>query len=175
MTSPKEIPTKRTPANCVVGKDVLDKHGITKLPYLPAFDRCLVFQIPEVDTGGKYGDTGIYMPEAVRSNVERGACRGVLLAAGANALDHLRSHNVEVGDTVWFSKLAPWRHGVGWKDGKELEMMFLRSADIAGSEEAMARLQAGQAEVQYNHKLGEHEWLRGGVPVNRRDTPVDEY
>lgn len=163
-----------TVAACV-SRDVLESHKIKKLPYLPAFDRCLVLQIPEETAKETYGDTSILMPEAVRSNHERGACRGVLLAAGAAALDHLRSHNIEVGDVVWFSKLAPWRHVVGYRDAKEQELMFLRSADIAGSEQAMERYESGAAVVEWDDAAREHVWKRGGEALKRHDTPVDEY
>lgn len=159
----------------VVSKAVLAKHGISHLPYMPLFDRCLVMQIPEVETGGMYGDTQILMPDSIKSSTERAACRGVLLACGAGALDHLRSHNAEVGDTVWFSKFSPWRHVVGYKDGKEIELMFLRSADLAGSEQALERVQDGSSWIEFDEALGEHTWKRDGKSIKRHDTPVDEY
>jgi co-chaperonin GroES (HSP10) len=158
---------------CLVSAKVLKENGVKKLPYLPAFDRCLVKQIPE-DERETFGDTGIIKPKAMKSGEDRAACRGVLLAAGLGALDHLAAHGIEVGDTVWFSKLSPWRHVVDNVGGHDLELMFLRSADLAGSEEAMARVLSGELTVELDEQ-GQHVFARDGKQIARSEPAVDEY
>lgn len=163
------------PASCIVSQEVLDKHGIRKLPYFPAFDRVLVFQLADA-VSDKVGEGSLlYKPPGTKARQEKEECRGVLLAAGAAAMDHLRAHGMEVGDVVWFSRLAIWRHVAGTVDGKDIEMMFLRSADLAGSEGHLQRVLAGEAKMVREKDDGLHEWLVDGVVRKRAEPAVDEY
>jgi len=158
---------------CIVSKEVLASLGITKLPYFPAFDRVLVFQLQDA-IGEKAGkDSVIFVPEAIQHREKRGECRGVLIAAGATALDHLVAHGIEVGDVVWFSKLAVWRHVIERRDGKEIEVMFLRSADIAGSEKLLDMVQDDEAEIVAD-SAGNHQWKISGELRPRFQPPVDD-
>ncbi len=74
---------------------------------------------------------------------------------------------------VWFSKLAVWRHVVERREGKDVELMFLRSADIAGSEELLTRLRDDEAEVTVD-AAGAHQWKIGGKIRPRFQPPVDD-
>ena len=160
-------------ARCIVDKAVLEKHGIPRLPYFPAFDRVLVYQLADA-VSDKVGEGSLlYKPESVKSREERAECRGILLAAGAGAMDHLYSHGIEVGDIVWFSRLAIWRHVGATINGKDVEFMFLRSADLAGSEDHLQRVLAGEADMEVDE--GEHYWVIDGECRQRAEPPVDEY
>lgn len=159
---------------CMVDKSVLKKHGMTKLPYFPGFDRVLVKQLQDaVDEKASVGGL-IYKPETLKERQGREECRGVLLAAGASGMDHLYSHGIEVGDVVWFSRLAIWRHVSETIDGKDVELMFLRSADLAGSEEHLARVEAGTIEM-VRRPDGSHVWRDKKGERAQITPPVDEY
>ena len=160
-------------AACIVPKETLEKHGIRKLPYFPAFDRVLVYQLADAVSDKAGEGSLIYKPESLKARQEREECRGLLLAAGAAAMDHLKSHGIEVGDVVWFSRLAIWRHVADTINGKDVEMMFLRSADLAGSEEHLQRVLDGRAVMHETE--GQHSWTVSGETRRPVTPPVDEY
>src|SRR4028118_2220361 len=88
-------------ATCIVPKETLGKHGIRKLPYFPAFDRVLVYQLADAVSDKAGEGSLIYKPESLKARQEREECRGLLLAAGAAALDPLRAPGTEGGARQW--------------------------------------------------------------------------
>lgn len=125
----------------------------------PAFDVCLVHQLPRFE-GETYGDGGtIYMPQTARRRVEEETPRGVLVGAGMRALDCLRSNGIDLGHIVSFIRQAPWRMPVEMVSGVDFYLLILRVGDITGSEDLRAQVAAGKAKIEWNLEQGQHTFV----------------
>lgn len=101
----------------------------------PAFNKILVAQIPE-DEGETYEKGGIIVKTEIaktRELVE--APRGVIVGAGLQALDILRSNGIDLGHTVGFTRLAPFRRPFATIGGERLTLIVLVAGDIVDSED----------------------------------------
>lgn len=146
----KEIEDNLAPPGALGLPEALDirrrQYGITNGAFRvqAAFDRILVFQIPEAHfEKGYYGNTGIIIPENAKDGRKRGAPRGVIVSAGLRALDNLRSNGFELGDIVYFNQVAPWRIETDVIGGKMQYVLVLRDGDLIGGEDVARRLQRG--------------------------------
>lgn len=113
------------------------KYGIPNGAFecFPVFDKVYVYQIP-LNERTTYSDGGaILKPEAIIASDRNTAPRGVIVSAGLQALDSLRSTGIDVGHTIRFKKFAPFIQPVGEIQGKELTVMVIRDGDIVSSEE----------------------------------------
>jgi co-chaperonin GroES (HSP10) len=103
--------------------------GIEGMPFQPVGSRLLIRRIAKETYDGKGGQ--IYVPDAWRHSENR----GLLMAAGPQAMDSLFTQGVLIGDIVWFAKFNEWDQD-GWT--------WSRIEELVGSEDLMARL-AGSA------------------------------
>lgn len=132
-------------------EEAIKRYGIPRCPYEPAFDRVVVYSVPEEraerDTfieGGK-----LFKPETRKDYERNSTPRGVLVAAGLGARDVLRSHGMGLGHVVWVARFSPWRHVVDVNDkAREEEFLFLRVGDIVGSETLAGWATSGQVKIQ---------------------------
>ncbi len=119
------------------------KHGIPDSAWKSqaVFNKILVWQIP-VDGSETYGGGVIVKTEAQKKRELSEAPRGVIVSAGLQALDELRSHGVDIGHTVFFTHLAPFRKRLPPIAGKEPSLVILHAGDIFDSEELAEKLKA---------------------------------
>jgi len=126
-----------------------------------SFDRILAWQIkPAIHDNqkGTFGDTSIIMPAASRDRTEDEAPRAILVSAGLNALDNLRSNGIDIGHIVTFVRLAPWGIPVVSIGGKEKKILILRDGDILGSEDLKANLDSSKCGLDIlTHEDGSKE------------------
>lgn len=151
--------------------EAVEKHRIPPWPYEAVYDRVVVFSVPE-DAASRetYAQGGVIVkPESRQKHDQSVTPRGIIVSAGLGALDVLRSHGMDVGHMVWVARLSPWRHEVDRDaDGKVIEFLFLRVADIVGSETLLAQRRAGAA----SYEKVQHIVVNGiEVPVARTDPP----
>lgn len=132
--------------------------GITDgaFAFQPFHDKLLVHQIPTKPE--TYGGGIIHKTEIAIDREERECPVGVIVAAGAMALDSLRANGVDLGHIVLFQRLAPWRHETDytWRDEK---VMLLRAGDIVGSVDLGDALRSGKIKLEFDAKLYEHTYL----------------
>lgn len=109
----------------------------------PAFNKILVAQIPE-DEGETYGGEGglIIKTEIAKTRELVEAPRGVIVGAGLQALDVLRSNGMDIGHTVGFTRLAPFRRPFATIAGERLTLIVLVAGDIVDSEDLGQQLRA---------------------------------
>ena len=101
----------------------------------PVFDKVYVWQIPSHERK-TYSDGGaILKPDAVVAHDRNTAPRGVIVSAGLQALDSLRSTGIDLGHIVRFKKFSPFIQPIDEIDGKELTVMVIRDGDIVSSED----------------------------------------
>lgn len=84
--------------------------------------------------------------------------KGIIIGAGWSALDCLRSHGQELGDTVCFIQQAPWRMEVDRIGGESQWMLIFRVGDISGNRDLRERLKSGQVHVEYDKEKFEHKF-----------------
>lgn len=110
------------------------------------FNKILVWQIP-VDHSDTYGGGLIAKTEVQKKRELSEAPRGVIVSAGLQALDELRSHGVDVGHTVYFTHLAPFRKRLPSIAGREPSLVILHSGDVFDSEELAQNLKARRCRI----------------------------
>jgi len=124
------------------------KYGIPNSAWRgqPLFNKVLVWQIP-LDESEAYGGGLILKTDRVKGKELTEAPRGVIVSAGLQALDELRSHGCDVGHTVSFTHLAPFRKFLPAIAGKEPSLVILHSGDIFDSEELAENLKTRKCRV----------------------------
>lgn len=114
----------------------------------PIFNCVWVYQI-ELNMEESFVPGGVIVKSDQSKIRERETTsRGVLVGAGLQALDELKSHGVEPGHIVRFIKLAPFKIPVGYAGGKQIHVLQMRSGDILGSEDLAQMLRARVYEVR---------------------------
>lgn len=143
-------------------KERRQKYEIPETMYEPVFDRCLVFQIPTVESDTFKGSI-LVKPEVTKTREKNSSPRGVLVAAGLTARDQLESHGIEIGDIVWFARLSLWKHEI---DAGSKQFAVIRAAEISGSEDLKERLATGAAQIE----RADGQWRMAGTS-QRTDAP----
>lgn len=103
--------------------------------HYPAFDKVYIWQITLTERH-TYSDGGsILKPDAVVAHDRNTAPRGIIVSAGLQALDSLRSTGIDVGHIVRFKKFSPFMQPVGEVKGVQMTVMVIRDGDIVSSED----------------------------------------
>jgi len=110
------------------------------------FNRVLVAQIPE-EEGDTYEGSVILKTEIAKKRDLVEAPRGVIVSAGLQALDELRSNGIDIGHTVGFTRLAPFRRPFATIGGERLTLIVLVAGDIVDSEDLGQALKSRRARV----------------------------
>ncbi len=110
------------------------------------FNKVLIWQLP-VDEADTYGGGLIVKTDERKARERNEAPKGVIVSAGLQALDELRSHGVDIGHTVYFTHTAPFRKRLPSIAGKEPSLVILHSGDIFDSEELAESLKARKCRI----------------------------
>lgn len=121
----------------------------------PLYDRVFVYQI-ETYLDGKKGQ--ITMSERKQSAEKRTNPRGILVAAGALALDSVRSNGCDLGHVVRFQNVNPLRLVVDYSDGQEFEVQLMTAGDLTGSEDLSDMLRSGAVRMEKGED-GKHRYV----------------
>lgn len=135
------------------------EHGITDgyFEFQCIWDRIFVFQTFAFDSK-TFVPGGLIELSDNDKKVERySSPRGIIIGAGLMALDALRSHGQELGDTVCFIQQAPWRMEVDRIGGHSEWMLIFRVGDISGNLSLQERLRAKAARVEYDEATSVHK------------------
>ncbi len=101
----------------------------------PAFDKVYIWQATLTERR-TYSDGGaIVKPDAVIASDRNTAPRGIIVSAGLQALDSLRSTGIDIGHIVRFKKFSPFIQPVAEIHGVVLTVMVIRDGDIVASED----------------------------------------
>jgi hypothetical protein len=142
------------------------------------FDRIYIWQIP-MQSGDKFeSDSLIHMPESVKQREKNKAPAGIIVSAGLNALDQLRSHGVDLGHKILFCHTAPYHIRYDSVLGVEQHLIILQACDIIGSEDLATNLK--NREVRYlarrTETSVEHTFIdESGKPWLPADAGYSEY
>jgi hypothetical protein len=113
----------------------------------PAFDKVYIHQIT-LQERRTYSDGGsIVKPDAVIAVDRNTAPRGIIVSAGLQALDSLRSTGIDIGHIVRFKKFSPFIQPVAEIQGHVLTVMVIRDGDIVSSEDLARSYHAREISV----------------------------
>ncbi len=124
------------------------KFGITDKAFQGTcvFDRVVVFQIPMIQ-GDTFEGSKILMPDTTKSREMNGAPRGIIVSAGALALDSLRSNGVDLGHIILFVNAAPYHVRYDTVGGKAKHLIVLTAGDVIQSEDLTDALRSGKVKI----------------------------
>lgn len=104
------------------------------------FDRILVFQVPDRETGTYEKGGLIEMPDTVKAANLYRAPVGIVISCGLSALDSLVSNGGQLGDKVQFVKNAPYFVRCDTIAGKDFNLVVLTAGEIVGNFDLSERL-----------------------------------
>ena len=115
--------------------------------FRPLYDRIFVYQ-PEEDLAVFIKGGVIEMTESTKMLRRQQAPKGVLIAAGLQALDNLRSHGVDLGHYIMLLRNAPFRVEADCIDGNYFYNMCLRDGDLLASKDLEDNIRAGHVRIE---------------------------
>lgn len=124
------------------------------------YDKILVYQLSAIDMlEGTAGKNSLIMAPAMTSHREHAeAPRAIIISAGTDALDNLRSHGMDLGHIIIMQREAPYGIRVATVGGKKRILMILDAGDICGSEDLSFEMSAGRCESYYDTKENTHKY-----------------
>jgi hypothetical protein len=119
---------------------------------IPAFDRIYFYHVVPMGLVAKEGvegtwfqkDSVIAIPEDSKRRIQTMSPRGILLGAGALALEQLRTHAIDLGHYTSILRLSPFRVVVDYVNSREFTVTSSRAQDIIGSEDTARMLKEGK-------------------------------
>ncbi len=108
-----------------------------------AFNEVYIWQIPYRKITAP-GSSRIIIPIITQDRYSKDGPRGVLISAGAHALQFLQTNGIQIGHTVTFARHNPWRITVADILGAPEVLLGMLVGDIIGSEELCQDLRAGR-------------------------------
>jgi co-chaperonin GroES (HSP10) len=98
--------------------------------YPAMYDRILVQQIALHGESDTKGSGLIVMPETTKQREKDAACLGIIVGAGLQAMDELRSNGSDLGHIVAFVQWAVYRLPVFTIAGRDFHLLVLKAGDI---------------------------------------------
>lgn len=162
--------------------------GVFRLAAGTAYDRILIWQIPllsECNEDANFiGGAGGILHKAVQTKEKetREAPRGVIVGAGLQALDALRSHGIDLGHIVYFCKNTVYSIQVDYIAGHWERVSLARACDLVLSEDVALEMRTGAVKVEAIDRMGDDGIMRtehilvgkNGVAHERLLPPADE-
>lgn len=125
----------------------------------PCYDRVHIFQIDQFASATFDPKGTIIMPDSAKQRQTHECPEGIIVGAGLTALDHLRSHGMDLGHRVIFIRNAPWRVRVGMVLGKPQSVLPMTCGDIGASYDTTKELRSRRARVKYDKEKHEHRLI----------------
>lgn len=155
----KELATKVAPPGTLGLPPLLEQRrlewqipdGVFKTAPGALFDRILLYQIPLLAKSRSdaltFGGGLIAKSDQSKDKEQREAPRAVIVGAGLKALDSMRSHGVDLGHIVYFSKNTVYAIQVDYIAGKFDRVSLAREGDLILSEDLCAKILSGAVKV----------------------------
>lgn len=126
-----------------------------------------------MDVKETYGDTKLVKTAGTQKVEEQDTSRGIIISAGAKALDVLRSNGVDIGQIIYFTRLAIYGITVDWIGGKPKRIKMLDVGEVTDAEDVLFAKRAGRVRMggdPHRHVLEAID-LKGNVIA--QDEPMD--
>lgn len=145
-----------------------------KMPHFaPAFDRVFVIPLEDAD---QQDTTAAGLHLAQETKTKMGAQRGLLVAAGAKAMEELYSMGIGLGHRVMTMRFSRWQRTYQSKEDKRFyQVLICTAGEIAASEDLYDQLEKGELFFELDVESGsvcieDREGAR-----ERRDPAPREY
>lgn len=150
------------------------KLGITDgaFKFQPIYDRIFVHQVSEYGIHAAGHGGLITLSDQGKQREEQSCPQGILVSAGPEALDALRSNGVELGDLCAFIRQAPYRFEVDRKDGYSWWVLVFHAGDLIASRDLRERMMGGEIVFGYDEAQSQH-YLTDGT--GQRWAPKSPY
>jgi len=148
------------------------EHYKIELPaFAPTFDR--IFVAP-LDTADQPDTTAGGIVIARQTQQQYGAQRGLLVMAGAKAIEQLYAHGIAIGDIVITARLSVWERQYMAK-GRPHKVLIVRASEIVGSEDLQAAYEKGDLWLEMNVAEGSVALADRENGERKRSDPQDSY
>lgn len=115
------------------------------------YDRILMFQVTK--KGRMFGDTNIFMPDqSLYAELDRSE-QAIVISAGLEAMDVLRTNGMDLGHIVTIGRNMPMRYCYDWLNGKPQYIIMGIVGDIVASTDTASMLRT--RELRMVTKAGE--------------------
>jgi hypothetical protein len=138
------------------------------------YDRLLLWQISASEDEHFIKGGQIIKPNEAAEREKQQAPIGIVVSAGLGALDHLKCNGMDLGHTVMFVRLSPWRPPIDMPNGQQVRVVCCRSGDICGSLEIPRLREAGTLRtdvVAFDDGDIQHVLREEGKPLLRPMVP----
>ncbi len=133
--------------------------------HFPLYDKVYIWQLNMTERETYSEGGAIIKPEARLAHDRATAPRGVIVSAGLQALDSLRSTGIDIGHIVRFKKFSPFIQEVAEIDGHPLTVMVIRDGDIVASEDlassyhkkTISIINVAEGSSAYDHRFARPE------------------
>lgn len=115
--------------------------------HYPTFDKVYIWQLTLTERHTYSEGGSILKPDAVVASDRNTAPRGIIVSAGLQALDALRSTGVDIGHIIRFKKFSPFIQPVGEIKGHVFTVMVIRDGDVVSSEDLAREYHAKRVSI----------------------------
>lgn len=124
------------------------------------YHKLFVWQLDAIDMlDGMAGQgSSIHAPGFTNDREHKETPRAIIIAAGIDALDSLRSHGMDLGHIIIMQREAPHGIRVATIFGEKKVLMILEDGDICGSEDLAFEIAAGRCESFYDTEQNVHKY-----------------
>ncbi len=124
-----------------------------------SFERIIVYNIPPAEQASAESSI-IQMTDKTKERMKDASPRGIIVSAGLEALDSLRTNGMDLGHIVLYTHYVIGTTPVEFIDGKEIKVFIMHAGDITGSEDTAAAIRSGEMEIVWNGE--QHVYRRKG-------------
>lgn len=127
-----------------------------------AFERVLVWDIAPAEMASMQSST-IIAPVSAQERIKGRSPRGIIVSAGAVALDALRSNGIDLGHIVLTTHYVIGCTPVEYINGIEVTINIMQAGDITGSEDTAQMLREGSLRLEWlpDLKMHAYRWADG--------------
>lgn len=124
------------------------------------YHKLFVWQLDAIDMLDGMAGKGskIHVPGFTEDREHAETPRAIIISAGIDALDSLRSHGMDLGHIIIMQREAPHGIRVATVYGEKKVLMILEDGDICGSEDLAFEIAAGRCESFYDTEENVHKY-----------------
>lgn len=140
--------------------------------FMPLFDRVFVYPLDDADQADTTAG-GLVVPQSVKD--KHGAQRGIIIAAGPKAIEHLYSAGVGIGDIVYTARFSRWERSYQAKDKSFHRVMICTAGEITSSQDLYDQFEKGDLWYELDVKTGDVQVNDRENARERNDPPARDY
>lgn len=140
----------------------------------PIFDNVYLYAVPRHAEKTFVKGGSIIMTDQQADYEKHATPRGLLIAAGAGALDYLWSNGVDLGHIVNFAKYTQWRMEAGMVELVSEYVLPLKVGQLLGSEDLKRMLRNGEARYERDPKTNRHILVMQDGPRGFPQNPYND-